>query len=264
MIVGISAKSRRGKDMMASWMQGNSDYSIHHWADALYEECQQPHDIGLYVGQYPSETSIDGVMYKDECLASRVSKWLDTVGGVADYSGLLADRNGVLRGLDSHKMTGKDAPLLQWWGTEYRRTHYGADYWIKQVAAKIADLGTPADERHIVIPDTRFVNEAEWIRAQPDGVLIRIESAEPFEPTGRDDTHIAETQLDNWEDWDYILHNDYSPQFLVRAGYAIDSIHEFGRAERDIREELFPQFGISTRVRRDDWLIPVDNMGGII
>ena len=87
-------------------------------------------------------------------------------------------------------------PMLQWWGTEFRRTCYGEDYWIKKLSVQIESgeaLPTlfclPAQIP--VITDVRFLNEAEFIKAR-GGVVIRILGVQS--ETG--DTHASEVEMD--------------------------------------------------------------------
>jgi hypothetical protein len=51
--------------------------------------------------------------------------------------------------------------LLQWWGTELRRAHYGDDYWVKKGMEMAEEAG---EYSHlVVVTDVRFYNEAEVI-----------------------------------------------------------------------------------------------------
>jgi hypothetical protein len=61
--------------------------------------------------------------------------------------------------------------ILQRWGTEYRRrTHHGHDsYWLDQVVEKLR----AQPDRHFVVTDVRFENEARFIE-QIGGTLVRI------------------------------------------------------------------------------------------
>ena len=52
-------------------------------------------------------------------------------------------------------------PLLQWWGTEYRRKRFGEDYWLKRF--KI--LCPPGSSTHFVVDDCRFDNEIDYIQS---------------------------------------------------------------------------------------------------
>jgi energy-coupling factor transporter ATP-binding protein EcfA2 len=70
------------------------------------------------------------------------------------------------------------------------------DIWIKSLF-KITE-----NEDHVIIPDVRFINEADAIKKR-GGLLIRINR-----PGKNGDGHISETSLDNYKDFDYIIEND--------------------------------------------------------
>lgn len=71
-------------------------------------------------------------------------------------------------------------PLLQWWGTEFRRNprlggHPG--YWIDGLMARIERAKTNLEDDHnhlvVIVPDVRFENEAEAIHGM-DGQVVAI------------------------------------------------------------------------------------------
>jgi len=86
--------------------------------------------------------------------------------------------------LESHKPDFR--VILQWWGTEWRRKHFGDDYWIRRLEEKV---DTSAAEV-VIVTDVRFRNEYAWISGR--GIPIRIERP------GWDvaDAHASETELD--------------------------------------------------------------------
>src|SRR5690606_5159828 len=60
--------------------------------------------------------------------------------------------------------------VLQYWGTEYRRTVDSDDYWRSQVDSYIrAHPGTA-----FVITDVRFPDEGKLVESYPNGRLARI------------------------------------------------------------------------------------------
>lgn len=56
-------------------------------------------------------------------------------------------------------------PLLQFWGTEYRRQLCGNDYWVKKLEPLLAS--------HVVVSDVRFVNEANAVRER-GGWIVHV------------------------------------------------------------------------------------------
>ncbi len=70
--------------------------------------------------------------------------------------------------INAHKETFR--PILQWWGTDFRRRLHGEDYWIRKMAAALATLPAAAV---VFITDVRFPNEAALVRAH-GGRVVRI------------------------------------------------------------------------------------------
>lgn len=89
--------------------------------------------------------------------------------------------------------------ILQWWGTEYRRSG-DPDYWTKAWAATAEshDLAMT----HILIDDIRFMNELDTVRSE-GGLIIKIERP-GFTGAGN---HASETSLDDYQDWNRVIVN---------------------------------------------------------
>ena len=64
----------------------------------------------------------------------------------------------------------KFRPLLQWWGTDFRREMAGPDYWRPWLDCALAEQEAGS---LLVVTDVRFLNEARWIRER-GGSLVRI------------------------------------------------------------------------------------------
>ena len=67
----------------------------------------------------------------------------------------------------------------------------------------------------VLVPDVRFANEADPIRAR-GGLMLRIEG-DPLQQRGdgtRDDNHSSEVALDDYADFDYVIQNKGSLQDL--------------------------------------------------
>ena len=95
--------------------------------------------------------------------------------------------------IEQHKATFR--PMLQWWGTEFRRQLFGSDYWIAKLGEKLSGLqqanGSNGHGKLVVVTDVRFENEADFIRSR-GGLLIRIER-----PMPADDNHASERQSES-------------------------------------------------------------------
>lgn len=105
-------------------------------------------------------------------------------------------------------------PMLQWWGTEFRRQFRGADdYWIQRVDEKVAYYKS-AGAKMVFVPDTRFINEAKYIKSQ-GGIIIKVDR--PSLPCG--DSHSSETEMNNYGPWDFTITNDQGLEELSAKAY---------------------------------------------
>lgn len=109
-----------------------------------------------------------------------------------------------LEWLEANKTNPVIRHLLQWYGTEYAKSERGSDVWIKELEKEIAGIKEPAI---ILIPDCRFLLEAEWIRSK-GGLVIRIERA-GLESI---DTHASETELDKIKPDFFLANNGSNPR----------------------------------------------------
>ena len=114
--------------------------------------------------------------------------------------------------------------ILQIRGTEEGRLKYGEDIWTRTLDTWIRVYQERGIER-IIITDVRFKNEVEWVKSK-GGKIIRIISpnrthtrmskeAANQEAYDRIRTHASEIGLDNYHDFDYVIHNDYTDEDKV-------------------------------------------------
>lgn len=82
------------------------------------------------------------------------------------------------------------------------REVFGLDFWIDQAMARARKY------ERVVIPDVRYLNEAESIHAA-GGVLIRIDR-----PGKVAHGHVSETELAGWDGWDETFVNATDVQAL--------------------------------------------------
>jgi hypothetical protein len=96
---------------------------------------------------------------------------------------------------------------LQLVGTDLFRDNYDADIWVKSFFNE--ELKEKLNEgKIIVIPDVRFINEADYI-IEEGGYLIRLEG-DPMsvrENSLRDLNQVSETNLDDYAKFDKIIYN---------------------------------------------------------
>ena len=145
--------------------------------------------------------------------------------------------------------------LMQLLGTEAGREIIHPNIWVNSLFAdyipnpkKVDDTGIPhsGDYPKWIIPDTRFPNELQAVKDR-DGITIRIErpinlrfpklwklytSSNKYVKkageflawlSGHDRdmyeklNHPSETALDNYDDWDYVIHNNFSMETLIKS-----------------------------------------------
>jgi len=90
-------------------------------------------------------------------------------------------------------------PILQWWGTDFRRDMNGNDYWVEQLAHAYHYL---KNETLTVVTDVRFANEAKFIKDN-GGLLVRVNRV--FGSAA--DLHRSETSLDGFN-FDLVVDNN--------------------------------------------------------
>ena len=73
--------------------------------------------------------------------------------------------------------------------------------WIKAIERKVQLI-----EGNIVIPDIRYINEINFIHSIK-GLAIKIKR-DHYELQDKQAAHASETELDNFNDWDYQLENN--------------------------------------------------------
>lgn len=91
-------------------------------------------------------------------------------------------------------------PILQWWGTDFRRKLKGETYWVDKAIVKISQA-IKSGKDLIIIPDVRFRSEALTL-LDLGAHVIRVSR-----PEQAGDTHASETELDNFESFHHIILN---------------------------------------------------------
>ena len=83
-------------------------------------------------------------------------------------------------------------PILQWWGTDFRRKLCGDKYWIHRMEATLRHI---EEQQHAIaiVTDVRFHNEAQMVWDQ-GGIVLRV-----WRPGLATDTHSREHDMDGVE-----------------------------------------------------------------
>lgn len=116
--------------------------------------------------------------------------------------------------LNSHSRTKVMLNLLQKWGTEVRRNNYGKDFWINKLYNEIISIGNKQGIT-FVISDARFPNEVDFVHKMKGlaiNIIIsdeeqmrRLKARDGFVPDVTQLSHISETGLDNYSNFDLTL-----------------------------------------------------------
>lgn len=191
-IIGIGNKARQGKDEVAKILNRLIPNSIIlHFADELYEECYNKDSLHPLIFKVS-----DGFMckYDNDKNYYFLNNHLENENVSSAYNKLID--YDLVKGDYLEGMVGKDPLLLQWWGTDYRRNLFSDRYWVNKTDEKI----NSCKEEVIIIPDTRFFNEYNYIK-ENDGIYINVKRYDSdgisVLATDRDNSHISECELDN-------------------------------------------------------------------
>lgn len=149
-IYGITGYKGHGKDTLAKMVVGsNSRFFVTHFADPLKNMSAQI--FGL------TEEQMNHPVLKEAPLTQPVALD-DFLDAMQTATGLAL----VPRG----KVAATPRQILQFFGTEYVRAAQD-DYWLQQLLVSIGD------RKRVLIADTRFVNEAAFLRGL-GGSVIRV------------------------------------------------------------------------------------------
>lgn len=133
---------------------------------------------------------IHGWDYENKSFATNVKKVCSIITG-------LPIRHFTNHFFDKFRCENKSLrEIMQFVGTDLFRMQYNKNVWINSLFSDFTD------KSKWIITDVRFINEAEKIK-QLGGILIRINR-----PTINNDNHQSETELDNYDNWDYVIENN--------------------------------------------------------
>jgi len=115
--------------------------------------------------------------------------------------------------------------ILQLLGTELFRFKFDEDIWVKSLFDEELN-GKLNNGIIIIIPDVRFINEANYI-LEHGGIMIRLEG-DPMcvrENSTRNLNHISEIELDNYQKFNKIINNNNGINNLYKS--VDETISEF-------------------------------------
>lgn len=106
--------------------------------------------------------------------------------------------------------------LIQWWGTEGRRMHNDPEYWI----LKMKEFADSRTEQVLIIPDTRFMNEIDFIHKEDCNNLVVLVNR----PGIYAGDHPSEKQIEEYKDWSIAIRNDGSVEDLRKRAKFVTTI----------------------------------------
>lgn len=169
-VIGFCGNRNSGKDECCKILNRKYGFKIRGFSDPVYEQL---------------------------AILNPVIRMVDHLGafGIIEYETAVSGF-----GIDYAKRHSDDVRrYLRLLGTECGRRIHGEDCWLK-----IMDTRMRLDER-TAIQGIRFPNEVSFLRAQPDSLLICVQSTreQPADPT-----HESEVAIDPAKEADYIIRND--------------------------------------------------------
>lgn len=198
MLIGISGKIGSGKDTLAGMLKlaaPGLNFEVRKYAGKLKE-------VASLISGIPIE-KFEDQEFKKTFLSS---DW-DVYHTQYLYDPYMDQQVPMSM---NQQMTVRD--FLQKLGTDAMRNGLHQNTWIN---ATYADY-TP--DKNWIITDVRFLNEARSIQNR-NGILIRINRVTD---NAVGTTHISETALDDFNDWDYVIDNNYGLEDLrIHAEYIL-------------------------------------------
>ena len=193
LLLGFGNKARQGKDTAAEAIKRYYD---------LQNESRRRH-VRSYRGTQVGLYKFAGSLYDEVNQALRNNIWKTrTVDGIKLPDWVQPDPNPEV---SSIAPLGKHPKLLQWWGTELRRSQ-NPNYWVDKTMRSIrAELINP--KAIAIITDVRFPNEADAIKSN-GGYTINVQrllsDGTQYLDPNRPVDHPSETALDNYN-WDFYI-----------------------------------------------------------
>lgn len=196
MILGLSGKTKAGKDTTADYLIENRGWDRKvAFSDNLKKMVQSVFGLTTYhtSTQEGKNSPIKNLTFSVDKHLQQIVEWVNMTHDVslddADFSKL----NG--------RVLVSPRDILQFVGTDVVRM-YCPNYHYEQLFFGISD------SEKVIISDTRFPNEASAI-LEHKGILVRISrNPKTTEISQYVAAHPSEVALDTWDRWDYSLYNN--------------------------------------------------------
>jgi hypothetical protein len=195
-MIGLGHRARNGKDTVANMLKEKlENVEIIHWADGVYEECTNRNtNYPLIIKEFNTSNKIYYSVLHDKQTGERIA-----ISSTSDpFLHNIFTKRGITK---YHSMKEKDPEILQFWGTNFRRTLCDPNYWVKLTMAKANTLASKINRGAIIIPDTRFINEAEAVTIN-EGFYVKVvrinKDGSQYIANDRDPNHPSEAELEGY------------------------------------------------------------------
>lgn len=245
MIIGISGKKQSGKDTVAliiqylisinkdkpadgEWSINNfintSDYKVVRFADKLKDI------VCMLTGCTREE--LEDEEFKNRILPPAWTRFSYAIGHTRDQNDnikmteKLCDREmyNIQKAINwqtayRHEFTYRS--FLQFIGTDLFREQLHYNTWVNATMSDYKGRDVYEGNRFVdrgiypkwIIPDVRFVNEVDAIKSR-GGFVIRINRSKQND-TNKMDSHVSETALDDYDNFDCVINNDGTIEQLI-------------------------------------------------
>ena len=195
-MLGLGHRARNGKDSFANILKGTDEnIKIIHWADGVYEQCtNKDSEHPLIKLEFVTKNKTYYSVLDDKETGTRTA--------ISDQDDPYLHKIFTRRNITRYQgMVDKDPEILQFWGTNFRRTLCDPNYWVKLTLEKATSIASNLERGIIIISDTRFINEAEAIK-ENEGFYVKVvrlnEDGSQYIATDRDPNHPSEAELEGY------------------------------------------------------------------
>lgn len=207
MLIGISGKIGSGKNEFADMLS----YLLFKKPKGTYNEFREAQDIRNTFLKAGNIVEAERTLPNIHAFADNLKKCIADCTGIKFYE--LNDRN--VKSSEISWLNISYRKLLQEFGEGIRQA-VDKNFWVNSL------LFQYNNSKNWIISDVRHIEEAEAIHAR-DGILIRIER-----DVNHDDTHISEVSLDNYNNWDLVIDNNYNlDELFDTAQFTVKVINKY-------------------------------------
>lgn len=209
-VISISGRKGYGKDFWANYLvKRYKNVEKVAFADKLREEVDS-------ILKYISENkSIDYISNQIKATEEEIKGFIE----IYDKSPIKWPE------LNSWSRTNIMLKLLQYWGTSVRRVNYNKNYWVDKLYNEVIRPGNKKGITY-VISDARFPNEVDSVHDEKgltvtiiisdEEQIRRLQARDGFVPDLTQLSHISETGLDGYSNFDLTLLTEFNSDELTQ------------------------------------------------